>query len=302
MVVVARQIPADDADLARVEGVHGAPEPGRVDDVRLRAVVRSLDPGGAHASCRQAAPQARSAWRRRRCRRRRSTCRSPWNTSAAAVARAGAALPGVDSTKAMPAVSAATRMARSARRTAIGAYGACVMDPWAGTRRRRAVRGLDDAPAKAGPTPGRMDVRCRRKRASASNCRDGASRRMPPMGGPSMDGLKPCPRSVQGCLGLRRATKSGRNSPRSGPTGAQRGYFPFYSDFTLEKPAGWIFLKDAQGRQGPVSVRDEVLSANEEYCNEFGDRAELALPPARRFAITPSPAWTPGWTLPGTQA
>src|SRR6476620_6204744 len=31
-----------------------------------------------------------------------------------------------------------------------------------------------------------MDVRCRRIRASASDCRDGASRRMPPTGGPSM--------------------------------------------------------------------------------------------------------------------
>jgi len=34
-----------------------------------------------------------------------------------------------------------------------------------------------------------------------------------------------------------------------------------------------------------VSVRDEVLSANEKYCTDFGDKAELALPPARRFAI-----------------
>jgi len=34
-----------------------------------------------------------------------------------------------------------------------------------------------------------------------------------------------------------------------------------------------------------VSLRDEVLSANEKYCTDFGDKAELALPPARRFAI-----------------
>ena len=34
-----------------------------------------------------------------------------------------------------------------------------------------------------------------------------------------------------------------------------------------------------------MSVRDEVLSANEKYCTDFGDKAELALPPARRFAI-----------------
>ena len=34
-----------------------------------------------------------------------------------------------------------------------------------------------------------------------------------------------------------------------------------------------------------MSVRDEVLSANEKYSNTFGAKAELALPPARRFAI-----------------
>jgi len=34
-----------------------------------------------------------------------------------------------------------------------------------------------------------------------------------------------------------------------------------------------------------MSVRDEVLAANESYVAEFGDRSELALPPARRFAI-----------------
>lgn len=34
-----------------------------------------------------------------------------------------------------------------------------------------------------------------------------------------------------------------------------------------------------------MSVRNEVLSANEKYCSEFGAKAELALPPARRFAI-----------------
>ena len=34
-----------------------------------------------------------------------------------------------------------------------------------------------------------------------------------------------------------------------------------------------------------MSLRDEVLSANEKYCTDFGDKAELALPPARRFAI-----------------
>ncbi len=34
-----------------------------------------------------------------------------------------------------------------------------------------------------------------------------------------------------------------------------------------------------------MSVRDEVLSANEEYASGFGDKGALALPPARRFAI-----------------
>lgn len=32
-------------------------------------------------------------------------------------------------------------------------------------------------------------------------------------------------------------------------------------------------------------VYDEVLSANATYANRFGDKAELALPPARKFAI-----------------
>ena len=34
-----------------------------------------------------------------------------------------------------------------------------------------------------------------------------------------------------------------------------------------------------------MSVHDEVLSANEEYAATFGDKSELALPPARGFAI-----------------
>ena len=34
-----------------------------------------------------------------------------------------------------------------------------------------------------------------------------------------------------------------------------------------------------------MSVRDEVLQANEEYAGSFGERSALALPPARRFAI-----------------
>ena len=34
-----------------------------------------------------------------------------------------------------------------------------------------------------------------------------------------------------------------------------------------------------------MSVRSEVLSANEKYCSDFGAKAELPLPPARGFAI-----------------
>jgi carbonic anhydrase len=34
-----------------------------------------------------------------------------------------------------------------------------------------------------------------------------------------------------------------------------------------------------------MPVLDEVIAANEEYSRTFGDRSELALPPARRFAI-----------------
>ena len=34
-----------------------------------------------------------------------------------------------------------------------------------------------------------------------------------------------------------------------------------------------------------MSIRDEVLDANEAYAADFGDKGELALPPARRFAV-----------------
>ena len=34
-----------------------------------------------------------------------------------------------------------------------------------------------------------------------------------------------------------------------------------------------------------MTVLDEVLAANEEYAGTFGDKGELALPPARAFAI-----------------
>jgi carbonic anhydrase len=34
-----------------------------------------------------------------------------------------------------------------------------------------------------------------------------------------------------------------------------------------------------------VSVQDEVLSANDAYASDFGDKGELGMPPARRFAI-----------------
>ncbi|MEK7725337.1 MAG: carbonic anhydrase, partial [Acidobacteriota bacterium] len=32
-------------------------------------------------------------------------------------------------------------------------------------------------------------------------------------------------------------------------------------------------------------ILEEVLSANEEYISNFGDKKDLALPPARRFAV-----------------
>ena len=34
-----------------------------------------------------------------------------------------------------------------------------------------------------------------------------------------------------------------------------------------------------------MPVLEEVLAANEEYVRTFGDKSDLALPPARRFAI-----------------
>ena len=34
-----------------------------------------------------------------------------------------------------------------------------------------------------------------------------------------------------------------------------------------------------------VSILTEVLEANERYANEFGDKGELAMPPARHFAV-----------------
>ena len=38
-------------------------------------------------------------------------------------------------------------------------------------------------------------------------------------------------------------------------------------------------------KEHTVSIRDEVLEANDAYAAEFGDKGDLALPPARRFAI-----------------
>src|SRR6478752_255011 len=39
------------------------------------------------------------------------------------------------------------------------------------------------------------------------------------------------------------------------------------------------------GGEAPMAVRDDVLRANAEYAASFGAKAELALPPARHFAI-----------------
>lgn len=41
----------------------------------------------------------------------------------------------------------------------------------------------------------------------------------------------------------------------------------------------------ADSKGAPVSVLDEVLAANAGYVSGFGAKSELALPPARRFAI-----------------
>ena len=49
-----------------------------------------------------------------------------------------------------------------------------------------------------------------------------------------------------------------------------------------------------------MAIREEVLAANKEYVETFGEKGELALPPARQFAI--SPAWTPGWIPPTMRA
>src|SRR5271156_3586535 len=38
-------------------------------------------------------------------------------------------------------------------------------------------------------------------------------------------------------------------------------------------------------KDGPVTIVDEVRQANEEYASTFGKKGELALPPARGFAI-----------------
>src|SRR5688500_15353719 len=39
------------------------------------------------------------------------------------------------------------------------------------------------------------------------------------------------------------------------------------------------------GRSEMSQIRDEVLAANAAYAKAFGDKANLALPPARRFAV-----------------
>jgi carbonic anhydrase len=40
-----------------------------------------------------------------------------------------------------------------------------------------------------------------------------------------------------------------------------------------------------RGERSMSRIRDEVLSANAKYAKDFGPRAKLAIPPARRFAI-----------------
>jgi len=38
-------------------------------------------------------------------------------------------------------------------------------------------------------------------------------------------------------------------------------------------------------KESPMPVVEEIVAANEEYARSFGDKSELTLPPARRFAI-----------------
>jgi carbonic anhydrase len=44
-------------------------------------------------------------------------------------------------------------------------------------------------------------------------------------------------------------------------------------------------MQHLNGRQPDMSIHDEVLEANAAYAATFGDKGDLALPPARRFAI-----------------
>ena len=49
-----------------------------------------------------------------------------------------------------------------------------------------------------------------------------------------------------------------------------------------------------------TKTRDAVLAANEAYAADFGDKAKLPMPPARRFVVLP--AWTRGSIPPSSLA
>ena len=58
--------------------------------------------------------------------------------------------------------------------------------------------------------------------------------------------------------------------------------------------------KTSSKEDAMTKTLDEVLAANETYAAEFGDKAKLAMPPARRFAILT--AWMRGSIPPSSPA
>jgi carbonic anhydrase len=44
-------------------------------------------------------------------------------------------------------------------------------------------------------------------------------------------------------------------------------------------------IQPQKARNAMTKVHDEVIAANATYAKNFGDKAKLSMPPARRFAI-----------------
>src|SRR4051812_22985863 len=55
--------------------------------------------------------------------------------------------------------------------------------------------------------------------------------------------------------------------------------------YKRHSPGPGIIEERAMSKQATSKIKDEVLAANATYASNFGDKAKLALPPARRFAI-----------------